>query len=227
VEDEFADFARERKTKNIDPLFGVDLDEYTAGPGLFMLAGRLAVRAHRINLALFYYFPVNTIRSMRDFVRQLIRMPPMLCLLALVIRQVVGKVLLGAKLPDKSEDDTEPGAGAGKDVMAMIKSFLMSFTARAFPTMVGLYDAFVHLRADMYVVVCGFLVGLAWNHMGGPAALLDASSGLLSEQPKETIIPGIDTATIDATGEVFVPAFEAADATPPEATADVGLGDEL
>lgn len=227
VEDEFADITRERKTKNIDPLFGVDLDEYTAGPGLFMMVGRLAVWAHRINLAVFYYFPVNTVRSMRDFVRQLIRMPPMLCLLALAIRQVVGKLLLGAKLPDKSEDDTEPGgAGAGKDVMAMVKSFLMSFTARAFPTMVGLYDAFVHLRADMYVVVCGFLVGLAWNHMGGPA-LLDASSALLSERPEEAMVPGIDTATIDATGEVFVPAFEAADATPPEAVADAGLGDEL
>ena len=226
VQDEFSDVTRERKPKNIDPLFGVDLDEYTAGPGLFMMAGRLAVRAHRINLALFYYFPVNTIRSMRDFVRQLIRMPPMLCLLALAIRQVVGKLLLGAKLPDKSDDDTEPGAGTGKDVMAMIKSFIMSFTARAFPTMVGLYDAFVHLRADMYVVVCGFLVGLAWNHMGGPG-LLQASSGLLSERPEETIIPGIDTATIDATGEVFVPALEAADVTPPEATADVGMRDEL
>jgi len=36
--------------------------------------------------------------------------------------------------------------------------------SKTFPTAVGLYVAWKHLRADMYVITCGLMVGLAIAH---------------------------------------------------------------
>jgi len=162
VEDEFGDvddLLDDEKEENMDPLFRVDLDKMTEGPGLFMFLARGAVAGHRLNLAIFYYFPQRVYHGILTTFAQLAITPPILCLVALTIRQLVAKVILGAKLPDKVVDETQH-----KDVMTMIKQFVSGFILKAFPTGVSLYDAFVHLRADMYVVLFGLLVGLAFNH---------------------------------------------------------------
>ena len=163
-EDEFGDTTKEKEEspkENIDPLFGLDLDKVTEGPGLLMFMGRLAVKAHRVNLAIFYYFPQRIIFFLYETFLQLLSLPPILCIIALTLRQVVGKTLLGAKLPDKPVDKSQH-----KDVMTMIKNFVTGFILKSFPTAASLYDGWVHLRADMYVVVCGLMVGLAWSHSG-------------------------------------------------------------
>lgn len=114
---------------------------------------------HRKGLAVFYYFPMKIVNGIINTIKQLLIIPPMLCLVALALRQVVGKMILGAKLPDKVEDGNEH-----KDVISMVKQFVTNFALATFPTAASLYDAWVHLRADMYVIVCGLLVGLAWKH---------------------------------------------------------------
>jgi hypothetical protein len=148
--------------KNIDPLFQVDLDQYTQGNGPFWSVARGAVRLHRLNLAIFYYAPRSLFRALADFVWSLWQSPPVLCITAIVLRQFVGKFLLGAHLPTT----TKANEAQQKDVLTMVKNFVSNVVLSSFPTAVTLYDVWTHLRADMYVLLCGFLVGLAWSHNG-------------------------------------------------------------
>lgn len=145
------------KEENLDPLFGVDLDELTAGPGLFMMMGRIAVRVHRFLLSLVYYFPIR----MWNNILALIASPPILCLTAIAIRQ--GSHLLGGKLPEATVDDAKTST-QHQDVMASVKNVVSNFILKSFPTATKIYEAWTHLRSDMYVVWCGLFVGLVWHH---------------------------------------------------------------
>ena len=179
-EDEFdADATEESDSDNLDPLFGVDLDLYTAGPGLLMWLARGAVVVHRLILKLVYYFPLRVLNALTNMATQLINTPPMFCLFALAIRQVVGKVVLGAKLPDKAEHEN------------MIKQMISSAASRFFPTATGLYGAFAHLRSDMYVILCGLLVGLAWKHsiVHVPDVAVDMGIPDQAAEPMEEAVP--------------------------------------
>jgi len=160
--DEFADVGRdscESESSNLDPLFQVDLDKLTEGPGLYMWLARGAIRLHRLNLAIFWYGPRGFFLGLADWLFSLTTSPPVLCVLAIIIRQLVGKVVLGAKLPSKVEDETQH-----KDVMSMIKLFISNFLFKSFPTATHLYDVWTHVRADMYVLLCGVFVGMAYSH---------------------------------------------------------------
>lgn len=157
-EDEFA-VPEESKDANLDPLFGVDLDALTEGPGLFNAVGRFAVGCHRMVLSMVYYGPKNLLSSL------MFSSPPLLMLVALVIRQFLGKFVFGARLP-KDED-----AKDSKDVLSMAKQFIKNFVGQAFPTAVTLYQAFNQLRADMYIVLAGLVVGITWKH----SSLVDES----------------------------------------------------
>jgi hypothetical protein len=158
--DEFADAIDDKnsmmKTAGvIDPIFGVDLDDLAAGPGPVQWAARQAVKFHRLLLRIFYYGPSR----MFYWLLACATSPPIFCLVAVLLRQVVGKAILGAALPDAKEDEDQ-----AKDVMSMVKRMVTNFIFAAFPTAVSLYDAWCHLRADMYVVLCGFFCGLALSH---------------------------------------------------------------
>jgi hypothetical protein len=163
-DDEFNTHSAENTKKltepNIDPLFGIDLDQLTAGDGLYFMAARFAVQCHRVNLAIFYYLPLSIYTSITSGIWQLFSSPPIFCLVALVIRQLIGKTLLGAHIPTLSNDATK----TDKDILSMAKSFASNFITKSFPTAVLLYDAFVHVRSDMYIILCGFLVGVAYTH---------------------------------------------------------------
>ena len=159
-EDEFAtndDKDDAVKEENLDPLFGVDLDALTSGPGLFMFLGRFAVSVHRMILSIFYYFPIRIWNN----VLFLIASPPVLCLAALAIRQ--GSHVLGGKLPEASPDEAKTSTQP-QDIMATIKNGVTSLIGRAFPTLTKIYEAWTHLRSDMYVVMCGLFVGLVYHH---------------------------------------------------------------
>jgi hypothetical protein len=171
--DEFAQKDRvddNESEPNIDPLFGVDLDLYTRGDGILMVFGRFAVSLHRINLQIFYYLPMAIVGALISLPRKLLQTPPILFLLALMIRQV-GKRVLGAGLPEPDDKSS-----AKEDVLAMLKQGVMNFLASSFPNTVELYDAFTHLRADMFVILCGLFVGLAWSHH------FDGSSALVHDE---------------------------------------------
>lgn len=185
IVDEFADESKPHIVSdgNLDPLFGVDLDKMTQGPGLYMTMARLAVSVHRVNLALFYYAPKKVILGIISFVKTLILMPPLLAIIALFLRQVLGNNVLGAILPKISEDETQ-----GIDVVSTMLNTAKNFVSGMFPRASGFYRGWMMLRADMYVVTCGLVVGLAWQH----GRLLDLTPPLLGTDedllmPKGTV----------------------------------------
>lgn len=143
----------------IDPLFQVDLDLYTQGDSIFMMLARFAVSLHRLLLKVVYYTPLAMFTALIRMPSKLLETPPVLCLVSVGVRQF-GKRVLGAGLPEQPQETNK------SDIMAMVKNGVMNFLASSFPTFVGLYDAFTHLRSDIFIVLCGLFVGLAWNHHG-------------------------------------------------------------
>jgi hypothetical protein len=154
---------------NIDPLFQLDLDKFTRGDSLMMVGARMAVAMHRINLYILYYLPLSIARTVFSIPIKLMRNPPVLCIFALLVRQFAKRVL-GATLPDDAGQQAATSGGS-KDVFGMIKHGIMTFLSKSFPTLVEIYDAFTHLRSDMFVMLCGIFVGLAWNHHHHEAAV--------------------------------------------------------
>eukprot|EP00980_Cylindrotheca_fusiformis_P023866 scaffold11076_cov122-Cylindrotheca_fusiformis.AAC.10 len=146
---------------NIDPLFGVDLDELTRGPGILYQLARGAVIVHRGILQLVYFAPIAIFNSLLALPWALMQTPPALCLVALVLRQIVGKRILKAGIPRPEAEEKDSGI----DVIALVKQGVTKYISSSFPTAVGLYDTFSHLRTDMYIIMCGVFVGLAWTHV--------------------------------------------------------------
>jgi len=150
---------------NIDPLFGVDLDEITEGPSFLNKFAKGAIAMHRIILWLIYYAPISIFNSIISIPSSLIQTPPTLFLSAIILRQVLGKMILGAAIPDAG-DNTSDGKKQNKiEILSMAKNFVKNFFVASFPTLVTLYDVFVHLKSDMYIVLCGVFLGLAWTHL--------------------------------------------------------------
>ena len=145
--------------KNMDPLFQVDLDEYTRGPGIYMACARFAVFLHRCNLSLFYYGPKRVFTGMANMLNSFVAVPPLLAIIALVLRQLIGNTILGAHLPVETVEDDKKN-----DIMSAVFNMVKNFLSGMFPNAIGLYKGWTLLRADMYVVVCGLMVGLAWQH---------------------------------------------------------------
>jgi len=151
---------------NIDPIFGVDLDEMTEGPGILNKLAKGAISMHRIILWLFYYAPISIFNSILSIPSTLIQTPPTLFLSAIMLRQVLGKMILGAAIPEARGDDSNDGKKQNKiEILSMAKNFVKNFFVASFPTLVTLYDVFVHLKSDMYIVLCGVFLGLAWTHL--------------------------------------------------------------
>jgi hypothetical protein len=180
VEDEFAKLPLDdAHIPNIDPLFGLDLDQITRGDSILNYFARAAIFVHRSILQVVYYMPRNIVSRFATGVTNLLTIPPLLALVALLIRQLVGKVILGAHLPSlKPPDESE-----GKDVLSMVKNFVKGFALRAFPKVFTIYDAWSHLRTDMYVVLCGLIVGLALQYhlMQQGLATSDGMEGAASD----------------------------------------------
>lgn len=150
--DEFED-VNEKREKNIDPLFQVDLDDFTRGDGLFFMAARAAVAIHRMNLLLLYYTPIAIFTAVVHIPQKLLSTPPIIFLVCFGVRQIA-KRLLGAVLPEPVVETDK------QDILAIIKNSVMGFLTNTFPTAVELYDAFSHARTDMLVVLCGIFFGL-------------------------------------------------------------------
>lgn len=160
--DEFQEEVIEPSIQNIDPLFRVDLDELTKGPGIMRQLARGAVAVHRSILWLLYLLPLSILQSILSIPQALFRSPPTLCLVALSLRHIVGKAILGAGIPEPTKDNDKSNS---IDVVAMAKNFVTNFLTTNFPIAVGLYEAFTHVRADMYVLLCGVFSGLVWVHL--------------------------------------------------------------
>lgn len=167
---------------NIDPIFRMDLDEFTKGSGFLNQMARGAISIHRLILWFFYYAPMGFFGAILSIPTAFIQSPPALFLAAVILRQVIGNGVLGATIPGNLEDDEDGKKKQNNiEVMAMAKNFIKNFFTTTFPTLVKLYDAYLHLKADMYVVLCGVFFGLAWSHLQSDSLSCDAGAPLASE----------------------------------------------
>jgi hypothetical protein len=159
AEEEFvtAEHQKEEYIPNIDPIVQVDFDKLTEGGGVLNMLAKGAINCHRLILQVFYYLPISILQTAMAIPQQLLTTPPILCIISLVVRQSA-KLIFG-KLPEPASEKKD-----SMDVLAMMKQGIMNFLAGLFPTMVGLYDVWTHLRSDMYVILCGVFVGLAYTH---------------------------------------------------------------
>ena len=160
------DIDEEHNPPIIDPIFRVDLDEKTKGPGILNQMARGAISIHRLLLWLFYYGPMGFLGSFLSLPAIVMQTPPGLFLIAIALRQVLGKAVLGANIPENSGEDGADGTKQNKiEVISVAKNMVKSFFSTNFPKLVTFYDGYLHLKSDMYVVFCGVFFGLAWTHL--------------------------------------------------------------
>lgn len=162
LEDEFAEpkgIDASSEVENIDPIFRIDLDKLTEADTLINRIARVAIFLHRLIFKAIL-MPVTIAKNLISGFTQLSTIPPLLCLVAIFIRQFVGKMVLGAKLPDiQPKDEKEE-----KDVVSMGKNFVKGFITNAFPKVFSVYDVWTHMRTDMFVVLCGLIVGFTLQY---------------------------------------------------------------
>lgn len=171
------DIDEEHNPPIIDPIFRVDLDEKTKGPGVFNQMARGAISIHRLLLWLFYYGPMGFFGSILSLPAIVMQTPPGLFLIAIALRQVLGKGVLGANIPENSGEDGADGTKENKiEVISVAKNMVKSFFSTNFPKLVTFYDVYLHLKSDMYVVFCGVFFGLAWTHLRSDAESCAAES---------------------------------------------------
>jgi hypothetical protein len=163
-DDEFASKEQAPYTPNLDPLFQVDLDVYTRGDSLFMTIARFAVILHRVNLAIFYFFPLAVLKFIFHIPRQWMRTPPILAVYAVLVRQVAKRGFGAETLASIQSTSKMSGSGVTKDIWSMIKQGVTSFLTTTFPMIVEFYESFTHLRSDMFIILCGVFVGMVWKH---------------------------------------------------------------
>ncbi|MGK3751884.1 MAG: hypothetical protein ACI8RD_004187 [Bacillariaceae sp.] len=184
VHDEFQEIIHEEYIPNIDPLFGVDLDEMTAGPGILNKLAKGAIAIHRSLLWFVYYAPMGIFSSILSIPSALMQTPPALFLSTIMLRQVLGKLILGATIPVIGDDNGDGKSQNKLDILNMGKNFVKNFFVTSFPKVVTLYETFVHLKSDMYIVLCGVFFGLAWTHINNTCdapPIMSDESGMTDE----------------------------------------------
>lgn len=178
-----------KKEPNIDPVFGVDFDELTAGDGILFTLFRIAVSFHRMFTHFFFTVPLAFIYGLLALPKRILANPPILFLCAVSIR-FVGKHLLGGSLPDLDKmlqaeiNDNDAMKGkegvadtiANTDLVSLGTNFVKNFFKTNFPKLVLFWTIFNDARSDMFVVFCGFFTGLVL-----PSGLLSQSYSVSEE----------------------------------------------
>eukprot|EP01082_Thalassiosira_pseudonana_P000784 g1568.t1 g1568 contig10:2352168-2354118(+) len=168
------------KQSNIDPLFQVDLDELSENAQLpfpISYMARLAIGFHRAWVYYLWTLPLSTFRSVLSLPKTLmsgwIRYPPVVLILSLLVR-LVNKVILGnGKASLSNEEDGTSGKSKGNsfDILGKIQDTAKNYVGDKFPWAVLVFGTLRDVvKVDMYVVLCGLLVGLVYP--------LNANSGV-------------------------------------------------
>jgi len=114
---------------NIDPIFGIDLDELTRNKsGIFMMMARLAISIHRKITFLFFTAPMTFVTSLKTTLLSLFSSEPgttgrpIMFLYAVIIRTIAKHVFGAQDVPDldtvleaKLEAHSGPGLDAASD----------------------------------------------------------------------------------------------------------------
>ncbi len=181
-EDEFADGSRPKGVSTsefdddeetysppvIDPIFQVDLDALLQNsqlPAPINFAAKFAIGFHRMWVRYLWTVPTSVLKSIlyspKTLVTSWMANPPVFLFISLLIR-LLGKVLAG-KTPSLSEEEDEKSQGKSDnmDILGKLKDTAMNYATSSFPkTILVLKTLKEVVTVDMYVILCGLLVGL-------------------------------------------------------------------
>ena len=158
----------------IDPIFRVDLDtllENSQLPAPINFAAKFAIGFHRMWVRYLWTLPTSVLKSIlyspKTLVDSWMANPPVFLFISLLIR-MIRKLLLGntASLSDDEDEDGGGGGGSKKksdnlDVLGKIKDTALNYATSSFPkTILVLTTLKEVVTVDMYVILCGLLVGL-------------------------------------------------------------------
>jgi len=177
------------KAPNIDPLFKVDLDDLLANvqlPAPVHAAAKLAIGFHRAWVYYLWTLPTTLAKSIlydgpKNLLGGWITNPPWILCVVLSIRFLT-KVLMGngkksSISSEKDEGDSESskdaGGGNSMDMMQKLSDTAKNYATSKFPKTCLFFSTLLKvMKVDMYVVLCGMLIGLV-----GPLAREDYLTG--------------------------------------------------
>ena len=113
--------------------------------------------------------PLSIIKSIFALPSALMTNPPILFLMSVVIRYVV-RDLLGARLPDLNTVQGGAAEDKGADLIGSAKNMATNFLSSSFPAAAKLLEVFSDAKQDMFVILCGFFIGMVLPiHLGKEA----------------------------------------------------------
>ena len=167
----------------IDPIFRVDLDSLLYNSNLpvpIEYAAKVAISFHRLWVHYLWTMPTTFLKSMVGMPRRVmsgwIANPPYMLGVALVIRFVTHIVVGNGKLPfslDSTDDPSHGGGGGGNssgggslgniiDLLQKGMDFVKNYASSKFPMTALVVGTLTKvMKVDMYVLLCGLLIGLA------------------------------------------------------------------
>jgi hypothetical protein len=171
---------------NIDPLFQVDLDALLHNAHLPLpidYAAKFAIGFHRTWVHYLWKLPTSLVKTIFGIPMNLlsgwIANPPWILGVVLLIRFVT-KVLVGASSgksfslgSENNEDATGSSSGLGGgsgggnlDVMEKIMGAAKNYASSSFPRTSLVFGTLMQvMKVDMYVLLCGMLIGLVMSSM--------------------------------------------------------------
>lgn len=182
----------------IDPIFQVNLDQFTNGPGPIFAAARVAVKIHRFFLYL--------IIGIFTWLTQRMTCSPNLFAYAFVLRRIskwVGIASPSEKafnspleeeitqcLAEAGPSDPSTQILGGKDPVAMVTNLVKGFVEGIVPSsLMSLWGVWMDSRQDIYIVACGLFCGMCFSLFSFERQLSDDESNLLNAMEGTT---GID-----------------------------------
>lgn len=155
----------------IDPIFRVDLDDLLQNsqlPAPINFCAKFAIGFHRMWVRYLWTIPTSVVTSVvyspKTLLDSWMANPPVFLFISLLIRMIV-RLLLG-NTSSLSDEEDEDGSGGGKkkdnlDVLGKIKDTALNYATSSFPkTILVLKTLKEVVTVDMYVILCGLLVGL-------------------------------------------------------------------
>lgn len=182
----------------IDPIFQVNLDQFTNGPGPVFAAAHVAVKIHRFFLYL--------IIGIFTWLTQRMTCSPNLFAYAFVLRRIskwVGIASPSEKaihspleeeitqcLAEAGPSDPSTQILGGKDPVAMVTNLVKGFVEGIVPSsLMSLWEVWMDSRQDIYIVACGLFCGMCFSLFSFERQLSDDRSNLLNAMEGTT---GID-----------------------------------
>jgi len=181
-----ASYHDNKRKKSIDPLFRIDLNDISSGPGALNTASRIAIRLHRAITYLLFTIPRYILLLLLSLSSRLIKYPPILMTCSIIVR-FIGRYIFHGIIPNIEDmvdvqvrkkiitsngSVIEMTSTSGREMMnsnsehfnlsLVAKKIVTTFMSTNFPTVVLAYTVFQDVKNDMFIILTGFLIGVVF-----------------------------------------------------------------